>query len=79
MPILKCFLGALFTYQITYYTWMKLENAEHTKDTEDEIAELKAQLKTLVQRKIEAEKQVQARQETGEQLKAEPSVKKGWL
>ncbi|KAF2003468.1 hypothetical protein P154DRAFT_520080 [Amniculicola lignicola CBS 123094] len=31
-PILKCFLGALFTYQVTYWTWMKLESVEVQKD-----------------------------------------------
>jgi hypothetical protein len=35
-PLLKCFLGALFTYQLTYFGWMKLETIEeaHVKKTE---------------------------------------------
>jgi hypothetical protein len=30
----KCFLGALFTYQVAYWAWMKLETLEEKKDTE---------------------------------------------
>ncbi|KAK5004129.1 hypothetical protein LTR16_006424, partial [Cryomyces antarcticus] len=29
-PIAKVFLGALLTYQLTYWTWMKLETMEVT-------------------------------------------------
>lgn len=34
MPVLKVFLGALFTYQVIYLSWLKLEEIEekHTKD-----------------------------------------------
>jgi hypothetical protein len=34
MPIAKCFLGAIFTYQVVYWSWMKLESLEERKDTE---------------------------------------------
>lgn len=27
-PFLKVFLGAVFTYQVIYYAWMKLETSE---------------------------------------------------
>ncbi|EED16016.1 conserved hypothetical protein [Talaromyces stipitatus ATCC 10500] len=27
-PFLKVFLGAIFTYQVIYYAWMKLETSE---------------------------------------------------
>jgi hypothetical protein len=27
-PIAKVFLGAVFTYQLSYYTWVKLETDE---------------------------------------------------
>jgi hypothetical protein len=27
-PFLKVFLGAIFTYQVIYYVWMKLETSE---------------------------------------------------
>jgi hypothetical protein len=33
-PILKCFLGALFTYQVAYWGWMKLESLEEVQDKE---------------------------------------------
>jgi hypothetical protein len=34
MPVLKVFLGALFTYQVIYLSWLKLEEIEekHIKD-----------------------------------------------
>ena len=34
MPVLKVFLGALFTYQVIYLSWLKLEEIEqkHNKD-----------------------------------------------
>ncbi|PVH95032.1 hypothetical protein DM02DRAFT_499343, partial [Periconia macrospinosa] len=35
-PILKTFLGALFTYQLTYYAWMKLEYFEEKQDKQGE-------------------------------------------
>jgi hypothetical protein len=28
MPVLKVFLGALFTYQVIYISWLKLEEIE---------------------------------------------------
>ena len=33
-PIVKCFLGALFTYQVAYWGWMKLESLEEKRDIE---------------------------------------------
>ncbi|KAF2790593.1 hypothetical protein K505DRAFT_311144 [Melanomma pulvis-pyrius CBS 109.77] len=47
-PILKCFLGALFTYQVTYWAWLKLETLEEKKDVEDEIKSLKGELKNAI-------------------------------
>ena len=37
MPVVKVFLGALFTYQVIYLSWLKLEEIEekHTKDGMD--------------------------------------------
>ncbi|EUC33215.1 hypothetical protein COCVIDRAFT_38608 [Bipolaris victoriae FI3] len=56
-PLLKCFLGALFTYQLAYYLWYKLETVEERHETRLEIAELQQELKQAL------EKQSQAAQE----------------
>lgn len=41
MPVLKVFLGALFTYQVIYLSWLKLEEIEqkHNKDEETKVLE----------------------------------------
>ncbi|KAF9692425.1 hypothetical protein EKO04_009486 [Ascochyta lentis] len=43
-PILKCFLGALFTYQLAYFGWMKLEAIEEAHDKKTEIRGLQGEL-----------------------------------
>lgn len=43
-PILKCFLGALFTYQLAYFGWMKLETIEEAHEKKTEIKGLQGQL-----------------------------------
>ncbi|KAI8935808.1 hypothetical protein NX059_007326 [Plenodomus lindquistii] len=56
-PMLKCFLGALFTYQLAYYGWMKLEAIEEAHDKQTEIAGLQQELRTAVesqQRRLES-------------------------
>lgn len=30
--MVKVFLGALFTYQVTYFLWLKLESLENKKE-----------------------------------------------
>ncbi|KAI0592403.1 hypothetical protein TUN199_00565 [Pyrenophora tritici-repentis] len=49
-PILKCFLGALFTYQLAYYVWYKLETIEETHDTEAEIRDLQEELRQAIEK-----------------------------
>jgi predicted Holliday junction resolvase-like endonuclease len=49
-PILKCFLGALFTYQLAYYLWYKLETVEERHDTRSEIAELQEELRQALEK-----------------------------
>ncbi|OJJ46285.1 hypothetical protein ASPZODRAFT_67490 [Penicilliopsis zonata CBS 506.65] len=43
-PFAKVFLGAIFTYQVIYWTWLKLEMDESKveKNKEVEILEAKA-------------------------------------
>ncbi|KAF2198252.1 hypothetical protein GQ43DRAFT_474704 [Delitschia confertaspora ATCC 74209] len=55
-PVLKVFMGAVFTYQLLYWTWMKLESLEAKKDKNDEIASLEQQLRDLKIRKGEPNK-----------------------
>ncbi len=33
-PVAKCFLLAIFTYQLVYWAWVKLETNEIKADTE---------------------------------------------
>ncbi|KAG7007071.1 hypothetical protein G7Y79_00011g029690 [Physcia stellaris] len=46
-PIAKVFLGAVFTYQVAYWVWVKLETDEMKEKKNDEINDLKAQLKAV--------------------------------
>ncbi|KAF3407383.1 hypothetical protein DPV78_000098 [Talaromyces pinophilus] len=46
-PFLKVFLGAIFTYQVIYYVWMKLETSEKKLLKNEEIRELEKEAKTL--------------------------------
>ena len=46
--MLKCFLGALFTYQLSYYAWLKLETMEEAHDMEVEMAGLQQELRDAV-------------------------------
>ncbi|KAF1845812.1 uncharacterized protein K460DRAFT_312609 [Cucurbitaria berberidis CBS 394.84] len=55
-PLLKCFLGALFTYQIAYYAWFKLETIEEQHDKHTEIKELQYELmEAIAQQKQSAQ------------------------
>jgi hypothetical protein len=47
-PILKCFLGALFTYQLAYFGWMKLEALEEAHDKRAEIKGLQTDLASAI-------------------------------
>ncbi|KAF2733730.1 hypothetical protein EJ04DRAFT_577426 [Polyplosphaeria fusca] len=60
-PLLKSFLGALFTYQILYWGWLKLEAIEEQRNTEEEIQRLEQNLKDEL--KAKAAQNAQARDE----------------
>ncbi|KAF2657350.1 hypothetical protein K491DRAFT_330740 [Lophiostoma macrostomum CBS 122681] len=78
-PILKCFLGALFTYQVTYWGWMKLESLEEVQDKEvDEIEGLKDELRDLLRKKAEAERLLADHNEEKDVVVEEKGAKKGW-
>ncbi|KXJ93139.1 hypothetical protein Micbo1qcDRAFT_161075 [Microdochium bolleyi] len=46
-PIAKVFLLAIFTYQVAYYFWVRLEQDEMKRDMEATIAELEARISEL--------------------------------
>ncbi|KAF3049413.1 hypothetical protein E8E11_000671 [Didymella keratinophila] len=50
-PLLKCFLGALFTYQLAYFGWMKLETIEETHNKKTEINGLREELAGAINNK----------------------------
>lgn len=55
-PILKVFLGALFTYQALYWGWMKLETLEIKDEKNAEITMLEGQLRDLTAGKQDVNK-----------------------
>ncbi|RKU41847.1 hypothetical protein DL546_000190 [Coniochaeta pulveracea] len=46
-PVAKCLLLAMFTYQLAYFAWVKLETEEIRKKKTAEIAGLEEQVKEL--------------------------------
>ncbi|KAL1982295.1 hypothetical protein VTN96DRAFT_1453 [Rasamsonia emersonii] len=47
-PFAKVFLGALFTYQVLYWAWLKLETSELKLQKNEEIRALERRAKELV-------------------------------
>ncbi|KAF1942680.1 hypothetical protein EJ02DRAFT_344712, partial [Clathrospora elynae] len=52
-PLLKAFLAALFTYQITYFLWLKLEAIEAQHEKVAEIQDLQHELREALARQRE--------------------------
>lgn len=46
-PVAKNFLIALCTYQLLYWSWLKLESLEFKKDKQDEIHAVETELRSL--------------------------------
>ncbi|KAB8241605.1 hypothetical protein F9C07_2237111 [Aspergillus flavus] len=46
-PFAKVFLGAIFTYQVIYWTWLKLEMDESKYIKNQEVAALEKQAREL--------------------------------
>ncbi|KUI56737.1 hypothetical protein VP1G_04085 [Cytospora mali] len=46
-PVAKVLLMAMFTYQLVYWGWVKLEQDEITAERQGEIAKLEAEVKRL--------------------------------
>ena len=51
LPVVKGFLVALLTYQITYFAWLSLEGAETKREKREELNSLQGQLKQLLEAK----------------------------
>ncbi|KAK3691700.1 hypothetical protein LTR37_018493 [Vermiconidia calcicola] len=50
-PVAKNFLIALFTYQVIYWSWLKLESLEVKKEKDDEIRSLEGELRSITKSK----------------------------
>ncbi|KAI0430820.1 hypothetical protein F5Y09DRAFT_218587 [Xylaria sp. FL1042] len=50
-PIAKVFLMAIFTYQLAYYFWVRLEQDEIRAEMEATISDLEARIEALEQAK----------------------------
>ncbi|GFF45574.1 hypothetical protein IFM58399_07579 [Aspergillus lentulus] len=46
-PFAKVFLGAIFTYQVIYWTWLKLEMDESKFEKNQEVAALEKKAREL--------------------------------
>ncbi|KAH8909013.1 hypothetical protein BR93DRAFT_977104 [Coniochaeta sp. PMI_546] len=46
-PVAKCLLLAMFTYQLAYFAWVKLETDEIREERQAEVASLEEQVKNL--------------------------------
>ncbi|EHA21580.1 hypothetical protein ASPNIDRAFT_128406, partial [Aspergillus niger ATCC 1015] len=46
-PFAKVFLGAIFTYQVIHWTWLKLEMDESKADKNKEVEALEKKAKEL--------------------------------
>ncbi|KAF2644384.1 hypothetical protein P280DRAFT_393486, partial [Massarina eburnea CBS 473.64] len=78
-PILKAFLGALFTYQLTYYFWFKLQVAEEKHNKRTEIHSLRAELKdAVVEQRERAGGVVEKVRGKAEEAVGQVKGKKGW-
>ncbi|KAF2098675.1 hypothetical protein NA57DRAFT_75912 [Rhizodiscina lignyota] len=52
-PLFKTFLMALFTYQVLYWGWLKLESIEMKRDKDAEVKSLEDEVKGLLKSKTE--------------------------
>ncbi|KAI9371919.1 hypothetical protein BJX61DRAFT_543188 [Aspergillus egyptiacus] len=55
-PFAKVFLGAVFTYQVIYWTWVKLEMEETKAGRNQQVAALEKEVRDLTGVKKEASK-----------------------
>ncbi|KAG0124391.1 hypothetical protein HOY82DRAFT_573149 [Tuber indicum] len=43
-PVAKVFLMAFFTYQVTYWAWLKLEKEEERREKEEEVSAIEQEV-----------------------------------
>ncbi|KAK0751988.1 hypothetical protein B0T18DRAFT_81204 [Schizothecium vesticola] len=80
-PVAKCLLFALFTYQLTYWAWLKLEQDEIKMERRAEIAQLENQVEALKAAAEEKKKKGAggvAAVVTGEESRQGKGGGKGW-
>ncbi|KAF2441291.1 hypothetical protein P171DRAFT_475677 [Karstenula rhodostoma CBS 690.94] len=78
-PVLKSFLLALFTYQLAYYVWLKLEVVEEKSEQQGTIQGLEEEVKRAVaQQKRNASDVVEKVTRSGD-VNPEEKKRKGWL
>ncbi|KAF2259826.1 hypothetical protein CC78DRAFT_620713 [Lojkania enalia] len=66
-PILKTFLGALFTYQVIYWGWLKLEMLDIQREKNDEIKQLQREV-------TQAKHEARIKRDTEENRKTDVTV-----
>ncbi|KAL5419447.1 hypothetical protein PMIN04_006945 [Paraphaeosphaeria minitans] len=79
-PVLKAFLLALFTYQLAYYTWLKLEIVEEKSEQQSTIQGLEEEVKRAVaQQKRTASDVAEKVAGSGDVHPGSQTKRKGWL
>jgi hypothetical protein len=76
---LKSFLLALFTYQLAYYVWLKLEVVEEKSEQQGTIRGLEEEVKQAVAQQKRNASDALGKVTGGGDIKPEESKKKGWL
>lgn len=79
-PVLKAFLIALFTYQLAYYAWLKLEVIEEQTEQQDTVRSLENEVKRAValQKRKAADVVDKVTGGSGD-VQPEEKKRKGWL
>ncbi|KAF1971446.1 hypothetical protein BU23DRAFT_393960, partial [Bimuria novae-zelandiae CBS 107.79] len=77
-PVLKSFLLALFTYQLAYYAWLKLEVVEEKHEQQGTIRGLEEEVKHAVRSAKEKASGVLKEGVAEVKSGVEQTKKKGW-
>ncbi|KAJ4344476.1 uncharacterized protein N0V89_012218 [Didymosphaeria variabile] len=78
-PVLKSFLVALFTYQLAFYVWLKLEVVEEKSEQQGAIRGLEEEVKKMVAQQKRNVSDAVGKVADREDIKPEEKKKKGWL
>ncbi|KAM7204179.1 hypothetical protein V8F33_001814 [Rhypophila sp. PSN 637] len=77
-PVLKTALLAIFTYQLIYWAWVKLEQDETIVDKQAEVERLEKQVRVLHEAQVAAEKKPTEITTIGGASQAEGKKTKSW-